>query len=726
VSRAVKRRTLAGILAAVCAAAWPLGSSAPGGAARADSGSTARTTSPGPAYVTLAFGRAEYAAGRTCRVPAGALTIVDVARRITDLGYRGTGIVVTDWAGRTTKNSVGGRYCPFGDIIYASWSDLKLLHDTYHWDFVSEGRSHTPMGSLTDAQARTDICGSRQVLEQHGFGRAWGLFAYPGQRDVTTHIQQSITATCYAYGRTYSRLVNSRSDSTAPWFQRTRGTVGGPCNNARLSCYELKVTGSGGRYKSPAVLREYVHVRPGQWAVLQIYRLVVGASLHGHPSWDCRGASWRDHWTSQHEIYCWGDYRTILSGIPKGAVVTDPATVATAWGRGLASVVATSESGNSGRTAWWWVALSAAALAALAAAAVRRRRRAATSPSDHERAVLTVMPGLTARHAAGEGVAAGRDVEVRGVISARQRSGSDCRLLVVTAAGQRLWGPEPQALRDAEEGARVGFVADILPAPGGAAGFAFFARPRDPRVLPPPLALEPASRPDPGRFPIPAEAGGAVVQDTCAGLDQLLPHDLSRVSIGLTFNQYASSGPGDIEGAARVRVANLRAYLARRRDADILLVAGAATHGAARWSGIALTSERELLRWGQPFRTTCAERCWSDPAAAAVHEVLVDLGLEDRVILWNVVPTVPYATTRPGTTRRATRKEVELGAQIVARLRALAEPRLVVAVGKLAHEVLGADVPRVSHPSTTAPGLFAAELRAVLGRHGEGGGAAAS
>ena len=90
---------------------------------------------------------------------------------------------------RTSKSSVVGRYCPFGDIIYSSLSVLELLRDTYHWDFVSEGRNHTPMGSLTDAQAQADICGSLRVLEQHGFRRAWGLFAYPGQRDVTTHIK---------------------------------------------------------------------------------------------------------------------------------------------------------------------------------------------------------------------------------------------------------------------------------------------------------------------------------------------------------------------------------------------------------------------------------------------------------------------------------------------------------------------------------------------------------
>jgi hypothetical protein len=330
------------------------------------------------------------------------------------------------------------------------------------------------------------------------------------------------------------------------------------------------------------------------------------------------------------------------------------------------------------------------------------------------------MPGLTAHHAAVGGIAAGRDVEVRGVISARQHSGSDRRVLVVTASGQRLWGPEPQPLRDAEEGAEVGFVADILPATGKTAGFAFFARPRDPRLLRPAAAEEVTSEDDRTAAPASLQPGDAAAfLRRRPGLVELV-HDLSRAGIGVTFNQYASSGPGDIEDAAAVRVANLRAYLDRRRDADTLLIAGAATHGGPRWSGIALTSERELLRWGHPFRPTCAERSWSDPSATVVHDVLTELGLERRVILWSVVPTVPYATTRAGGSRRPTAAEIAAGAQLVTRLRVLVEPRLVVAVGKLAHDVLGPDVPRVPHPSTTAPHLFAADLRAVLDRNGDG------
>jgi uracil-DNA glycosylase len=304
-------------------------------------------------------------------------------------------------------------------------------------------------------------------------------------------------------------------------------------------------------------------------------------------------------------------------------------------------------------------------------------------------------------------------VDVRGVISARQHSTVDPRLLIVTASGQRLWGPEPKALRDVQEGAEVGFSADVFPA-SGSGGFAFFARPRDPHVL------RAAGAVDVG-LPHESLAGhaattsdrGIAARRARSGIDDLV-HDLARAEIGMTFNQYAESGPDDVEGAAAVRVTNLHAYLTQRRNAGILVIGGAATHGGSRWSGIAFTSERDLVRWGEPFRATCAVRRWSERASVAVHNVLEEAGVEHRVILWNVVPTVPYVPGRPRSGRRPTATEIELGVEFVSQLRALVEPRVVIAVGKLAHEVLGADVTHIHHPSTTDPSVFAGELGAAL------------
>jgi uracil-DNA glycosylase len=159
--------------------------------------------------------------------------------------------------------------------------------------------------------------------------------------------------------------------------------------------------------------------------------------------------------------------------------------------------------------------------------------------------------------------------------------------------------------------------------------------------------------------------------------DDATPHlrsfveELARARIGGTFNQYAAS--------PRL-CSRLRSYLESRRGASILLVGEAAGYRGARVSGIPFTSERQLTGAGP-----------AEASATIVHTALRELGLEEEVLLWNVVPTHPGTTT---SNRRPTRAEAAAGLPFLARL---ARGRRVIAVGRLAAEVTGA--PYVRHPS---------------------------
>jgi uracil-DNA glycosylase len=146
---------------------------------------------------------------------------------------------------------------------------------------------------------------------------------------------------------------------------------------------------------------------------------------------------------------------------------------------------------------------------------------------------------------------------------------------------------------------------------------------------------------------------------------------LAAAEIGTTFNQYADSE------LKRVR---LREYLESRVDAKVVLIGEAAGYRGARVSGIPFTSERQLTGVGP-----------AEATATIVHRVLADLGVEDEVLFWNLVPTHPGSET---SNRRPTRAEINSGSGF------LAEPvrgRLVIAVGRLAASVL--DAPYVRHPS---------------------------
>jgi len=111
-----------------------------------------------------------------------------------------------------------------------------------------------------------------------------------------------------------------------------------------------------------------------------------------------------------------------------------------------------------------------------------------------------------------------------------------------------------------------------------------------------------------------------------------------------------------------------------------VLVGEAAGYRGARISGIPFTSERQLTGTGP-----------AEATATIVHRVLVELGLAEHILLWNVVPTHPGTET---SNRRPTRAEVNEGLPF---LREVMAGRRAIPVGRVAQSVLGG--PYVRHPS---------------------------
>jgi uracil-DNA glycosylase family 4 len=166
---------------------------------------------------------------------------------------------------------------------------------------------------------------------------------------------------------------------------------------------------------------------------------------------------------------------------------------------------------------------------------------------------------------------------------------------------------------------------------------------------------------------------------------------LAGTEIGATFNQYA------VSPLLRRR---LCVYLESRAEADIVLVGEAAGYRGARISGIPFTSERQLTGSGP-----------AEATATIVHRVLTRLGVEEEVLLWNVVPTHPGSET---SNRRPTREEVDAAAPF---LDELTRGRVAIAVGRLAAAAL--EAPYVRHPSHGGAAEFEAGLRlsfATIGR----------
>ena len=162
-----------------------------------------------------------------------------------------------------------------------------------------------------------------------------------------------------------------------------------------------------------------------------------------------------------------------------------------------------------------------------------------------------------------------------------------------------------------------------------------------------------------------------------------LVEQLAATEIGDTFNQYAES---------RRLQERLRGYLVARAGAKVVLVGEAAGYRGARVSGLPFTSERQLTGFGP-----------AEATATIVHRVLAQLGVEDGVLLWNVVPTHPGTES---SNRRPTRAEIQAASPF---LDELTRGRLAIAVGRLAAAAL--DAPYIRHPSHGGAAEFEQGLR---------------
>jgi len=167
--------------------------------------------------------------------------------------------------------------------------------------------------------------------------------------------------------------------------------------------------------------------------------------------------------------------------------------------------------------------------------------------------------------------------------------------------------------------------------------------------------------------------------------------ELAAARIGRTYNQYRRSP---------LRRDRLQQYLEQRGDAPIVLVGEAAGYRGARISGIPFTSERQLTGRGP-----------AEATATIVRRALVELGIEEETLLWNVVPTHPHEPGRPYTNRRPSHGEVESSSRF---LEGVVRGRRVIAVGRLAQAVTGA--PYVRHPAHGGGAVFRRDLESLLVR----------
>jgi hypothetical protein len=291
-----------------------------------------------PGYLTVIIGRAQLSKAVACKTPANMVTLDQIVPQLAALGVHVTAAVIPARTLPTTSDCTQGS-------LYPSWADLTSLATHYGLNVVSASANYEYMTTLTTAQQFAQSCGSLPTFIAHGFHRAWGLFAYPDNY-YSASVQATVVQNCFAFGRTYinphtttgGAATNNELTTATPWLQKTNDVGGGRCSLKGKPC-DTEGASSLGNYLSPLTLKALTNVSPGTWTSLQGYTFVTGTSSTGTAKWNCVdptgniAVDWTSHWTSAYEVYCWNDFLYAMTGISPSVVVTDPATVAQAWGR---------------------------------------------------------------------------------------------------------------------------------------------------------------------------------------------------------------------------------------------------------------------------------------------------------------------------------------------------------------------------------------------------------
>ncbi len=195
------------------------------------------------------------------------------------------------------------------------------------------------------------------------------------------------------------------------------------------------------------------------------------------------------------------------------------------------------------------------------------------------------------------------------------------------------------------------------------------------------------------------------------------------------------------QDSCRQRQHQLIRYLRyRKATARIILVAEAPGYQGARFTGLAMTSERLLSGeggillqqdvFGRPdvFRRTSRieatdkasvrERGFTEPTATIVWRAISAVGLHRQVALWNTFPFHPHRLGNKLTNRRPTQAEIDDHAGILTALIALFEHEcVVVSVGNVARDQLqqiGIQAQHVRHPANGGAEAFRDGIRAIF------------
>jgi hypothetical protein len=220
-------------------------------------------------------------------------------------------------------------------------------------------------------------------------------------------------------------------------------------------------------------------------------------------------------------------------------------------------------------------------------------------------------------------------------------------------------------------------------------------------------------------------------------LEQFLKLVHERPSTNRVFNPWRDCDPlNDLsEMSPEYRFSHLSRYMNERVDsAKILLIAEAPGFRGAKFSGSAMTSERDVISSGQigsqyfegqKFRTSKTILSSGkmnatgsiEPTASIVWKTMLPLCHSHEFVLWNSFAWHPHEDDMPLTNRTPTDMELNHGLEVLQAFLNVFPQRSVVAIGRrceMALGILGVQACSVRHPANGGASKFKEGIRQCI------------
>ncbi len=197
---------------------------------------------------------------------------------------------------------------------------------------------------------------------------------------------------------------------------------------------------------------------------------------------------------------------------------------------------------------------------------------------------------------------------------------------------------------------------------------------------------------------------------------------LKRFQSPEVFNPWAMSDPLDaMPDGASGRESRLRAHFSCKPC--LLLVGEAPGYQGCHFSGVPFTNEKLIMDGAIPrisvtARLTTRDRPWSEPSATIVWRTLREVGLAERIVLWNAFAWHPSNPGNRLSNRAPTRCEVQAGLPALRAVLEYFNGVPVVPVGQVAARTLQQlgipTLPPVRHPSRGGANAFREGVMALV------------